>query len=837
MDNMHGTNTGANIYNDVGNGNRAEHGPYVGIVMANIDANRTGRVSVWLKTRGNQNRNDESGWRDVRYLSPFYGNTSHDLNDTSDSDFNKNAHSYGMWFTTPDLGVEVLCFFVNGDPSQGYYVGCIPQPQMNHMIPAVGAKAADTVIFNTEKQRLAFNTDANTQLPTCEINRSDKNMNNPNFKNLPKPLHTLSATQMWQAGTISDTIRGPIGSSAQRESPSYAYGISTPGRERVKEGSNKAVKTRQGGHSFVMDDGDIKDNDRLIRLRTATGHQITMSDSGAALYIAHANGQTWLEFGNEGTVDVYSSNSINLRSQGEINIHADKDINMHSNKNINFYAKENIKQECEKRFDIIGKEHVALYSEKKLTVKSDGFIHCDSLLQTRIRATANVAIKGSRIDLNTYDPGKVKKTEYHEPSLLPETEFSDITGWRVSEAKINKTIVSRAPTHEPYPEHNTGVPEGIAFVPTLSPAVAKPQTQQVIDAVKATPPVTKVTVAKAATQAKNAPAKAVGPVSAAQTTAAVAARKEEVAVAASSGIIKGVGELGIPVANLEAAGTIVQGVVSKLTTITAQLSALADNSLFTGKGGINSLADLTSSLPAQTAIAQQAMEQAYTSFKQAGVLTGLESATDTMPMIAASFEAGASTISKWASGNTTSISNDVLAGINSTAGTASHAAELAVSKAGGVLNNITAGGVIDSLKQAGQGFAEQAAPIAASVTEQAAVASDAIASGVKRVVGTVDRSALDAIQNDLIGDKLMPDVTQLANTAKSLTGAVDIGALVKQAEGLGSKTQPLQAELASLAPGAFKNLAELASNVSNDLTSTVTGAIGVGTNTFNEDYF
>jgi hypothetical protein len=53
-----------------------------------------------------------------------------------------------------------------------------------------------------------------------------------------------------------------------------------------------------------------------------------MSDSGNFFYIVHANGQTWIEFGVEGTVDVYATNSVNIRTKGDINLHADRDINM-----------------------------------------------------------------------------------------------------------------------------------------------------------------------------------------------------------------------------------------------------------------------------------------------------------------------------------------------------------------------------------------------------------------------------------------------------------------------------------------------------------------------------
>jgi hypothetical protein len=123
-----------------------------------------------------------------------------------------------------------------------------------------------------------------------------------------------------------------IGSTSQRESPSGCYGISTPGRaiylggigggaggdagitnQELQAAQPSAVNViaRRGGHTLVMDDGDLNGNDNLIRIRTSKGHQITMSDDGNCLYICHANGQSWIELGQEGTMDVYTTNSVN----------------------------------------------------------------------------------------------------------------------------------------------------------------------------------------------------------------------------------------------------------------------------------------------------------------------------------------------------------------------------------------------------------------------------------------------------------------------------------------------------------------------------------------------
>ena len=113
-----------------------------------------------------------------------------------------------------------------------------------------------------------------------------------------------------------------------------------------------AVIGRQGGHTFVMDDGDLTGSNQLIRLSTAQGHQITMSDDGQTLFIIHSNGQSYIELGKEGTIDMYSTNSVNIRTQGDLNLHADNNININAEKNINIRAKENLVLNSEKETNI-----------------------------------------------------------------------------------------------------------------------------------------------------------------------------------------------------------------------------------------------------------------------------------------------------------------------------------------------------------------------------------------------------------------------------------------------------------------------------------------------------
>jgi hypothetical protein len=450
-------------------GYNAQNGPFIGEVMNNIDPARLGRLQVYIDTFSGPNKDNETRWVTVNYLPPFYGYTQPSGTANGVGTYPGNPNAYGMWFTPPDIGIKVICIFVNGDRSLGYYIGVVPQDTLTHMIPAIGS----TSKFETgnENQKAYF---ANAKkLPVAELNTLDSKIaGDPKFFTQAKPVQSVVAAAMFQQGLINDDERGPIQSSSQRESPSSVYGVSTPGlpiyqgglqpNEIRKKLESKAVSPgdvkvigRVGGHTLVMDDGDIEGNNTLFRLRTTKGHQITMSDSGDFFYIVHANGQTWMEFGAQGTVDVYSTNSINLRTQGDINLHADRDINMFAGGNVQIKSNAATRIEAVTTLTASAQEDMTLYCNTTVGVRADGVLTLNSTSGSWYGGTGLI-FEADGIDLNGPSAGEVVSPDPITKTILPDTTFKTSTGW-VSQPDALKSIVSRAPTHEPYAQHGLGV--------------------------------------------------------------------------------------------------------------------------------------------------------------------------------------------------------------------------------------------------------------------------------------------------------------------------------------------------------------------------------------------
>jgi len=459
-------------------GTPAEYGPFFGKVMNNIDPTRSGRLQVYIQAFGDSSEQDSSKWITVSYMPPFYGATP--PGNTSNADkgqYPGNQNSYGMWFTPPDLGLTVICIFVDGDRTKGFYIGVVPENGVNHMIPAIGAES-NYIPGNPNQEAYFVNA---ALMPVTEINTNNNQLNNAGrFFDQAKPVQSVVAAGMFQQGVAKDTERGPIRSSSQRESPSACFGISTPGtaiyqgglkpqdiRAKLNSGTVKPselqVIGRMGGHTLVMDDGDIDGNNQLYRMRSAKGHQIMMNDTGNFIHIIHANGQTWIELGVEGTVDIYSSNSVNVRSQGDINLHADRDISMWAGRDIRMHAKQDIIQEADRNFSASAQADLKIYSKATLYVKADGTMGIQSASGTW-KAGSQFTVEAGGIDLNGPAAPAVTAPTPMTKTQLDTVKFSTSEGWVLDKGNL-ESICNRVPTHEPWPYHGLGVNVKIAYEP------------------------------------------------------------------------------------------------------------------------------------------------------------------------------------------------------------------------------------------------------------------------------------------------------------------------------------------------------------------------------------
>ena len=235
-----------NFKNNSGGG-VVRNSPIIGVVKNNIDPNHSGRIDVYIADFGARDPNDSKNWTTVGYMSPFFGSTlpSGPKGEKDYGSYSQNPSSYGMWFSPPDIGSKVVCIFINGDVNYGYYIGSIMDAELLQMVPAIGTNTkTSSVILNAGESKSYGGA---TQLPVTNINTNNSKITNTaGFLNAPKPVHSYSASIYFQQGLLRDPVRGPVTSSALRESPSrVGWGVSTPGRPIYQGGFTDETITKQ----------------------------------------------------------------------------------------------------------------------------------------------------------------------------------------------------------------------------------------------------------------------------------------------------------------------------------------------------------------------------------------------------------------------------------------------------------------------------------------------------------------------------------------------------------------------------------------------------------------
>ncbi len=382
----------------------------------------------------------------AKYMSPFFGATPYE-GTTANDDYPSTQKSYGMWMVPPDIGTTVIVIFVLDDPKFAYWIGCVPDAQMNFMVPGIAATK--------------FTSDGEGRVPVAEYNRRTNPGSIKDSTKIKKPKHLLTDV-LTKQGLIKDDIRGITSSSARRETPSSVFGISTPGPQD-KLGPYKSVglenkksslpMSRLGGTTLVMDDGDDKfirktlasegppvyssvennetdglrkvPHNELFRIRTRTGHQILMHNSEDLIYIGNASGTTWIELTSNGKVDIYAEDSISIHTEKDLNIKADRDINLEAGRNFNLKAKQKVHMEAGTDVE------TSAGNDTKVTSGANSHINSG----TTHRETAG------KIYMNSSQ--KAEKTILLDVCTVPNKEgIQDL-----------ETIMMRVPQHEPWPHH------------------------------------------------------------------------------------------------------------------------------------------------------------------------------------------------------------------------------------------------------------------------------------------------------------------------------------------------------------------------------------------------
>lgn len=464
-------------------------GPYIAEITNHLDPSYMGSLEVSLIKGVVNSISNQNETFVVRYLSPFYGVTSLRFEGTNSGDFNDVQKSYGMWMVPPDVGTRVMVIFIDGDPNQGYWFGCVQDTFQNHMVPGI---AASKQVILTKEQERRYGTD---YLPVAEFNKQTQKLENPNTNKIGKPVHPF-ADRLLAQGLLLDNVRGVTSSSARREVPSQVFGISTPGPLDSSPGAKKGqvgyeVKravpvSRLGGSTFVMDDGDENGQNELVRIRTRTGHQILMHNSHDLIYIANSKGTSWIEMTSNGKIDIYAHDSVSIHTEQDFNFRADRDINLEAGRNINIRALKNMETNVAGHYFLVVDDNakIAVKNNKEETIGQDLKLSVGQ--DTHLLTTNNTMLTTGK-QFNVAAGGQYRETAseihmngpaatgaaaatlppqistYKLPNRTPDSGWANGNFYKAPDIT---SIMQRVPTHEPWDQHENINPSKYAHQAT-----------------------------------------------------------------------------------------------------------------------------------------------------------------------------------------------------------------------------------------------------------------------------------------------------------------------------------------------------------------------------------
>ncbi len=463
-----------------------DHGIYVGeVIVRPKDDTHSGRITVFIPMLA-KDRNDPTGYFNCYWSSPFAGSTPTEKIGENVKSYDETIKTYGMWMVPPDPGNFVLVIFGDGKKKFPIIIGCLFPDQMQNMVPGIPSGTT---------------YGSSLPLPVAEKNKREEDPSHG--KDAQRPLHHILTKSILDQGLINDPIRGITTAGARRESPSQVFGILTPGPEEPSLVTGKKDGTnRRGGHQFVMDDNLEQ---RHIRLRTALGNQILMDDTNGIIYVINSRGTAWVELAENGSIHVFSDESINMRAAKNINVRADEYLNLEGgfgvNINAGVYSEKTGDIQINAGNDIKTKaghdshldvenlissralvEHtIESGGDGHIKVKNKHVISGSELMENATgeinsQAGANNNVLGSNVNLNNGGGSEAAKAS-KPVDAIPELEYTDVSkelpafdydeknpgdvnplptdGEREGEGEDFKSILEIVPTREPWVGHAT----------------------------------------------------------------------------------------------------------------------------------------------------------------------------------------------------------------------------------------------------------------------------------------------------------------------------------------------------------------------------------------------
>lgn len=434
----------------------------VGRVVDANDPHQMGRLRVVCPAFGDSENQTVANIAWAMYASPFAGATEVHRRGRSNSQTPGHV-AYGMW-NIPKVGSQVLVGCIDGDPSSRFWFAALYPDFLPHTMPhgrysynpELGDGQPEGPVSSTEQpiaplasnQEQAF-SNVSAGVPAQQsfewrTRAADRQVAFVNSKYIGQ-VNECDISEVGDDRNIQvseadgKTFTSNQGYDKSRMDPNLKP-TSTDG---VNWDSQSHSWTTPGFHAISMDDsiGNCR-----MRFRTTGGHQIIMDDTNERIYISTAQGKTWIEIDEKGTIDIFSEQDFSVRAKGDINFKTDKSFRVTADEGIH------LKSNSEMRLHALNDIHV----------RSGGTLRLHSLGETKIDSQASLhLITGASARITS---GSTLNLSSGANMMLSANSSIFLNGppaQTASQAEEKQAFVpSRVPDHEPWPRVYTKASAG-----------------------------------------------------------------------------------------------------------------------------------------------------------------------------------------------------------------------------------------------------------------------------------------------------------------------------------------------------------------------------------------
>jgi phage gp45-like len=433
----------------------------IGTVVDTNDPQQMGRVRVvcpqWGDTWGSKVEN--LPW--AIYMTPFGGQVQVGTRGPGVQE-SKGGVAYGMW-AVPKTGSQVAVLCIDGNPMNRMYFGCIYDQFTPHTMPH------GRFMYDDHPELEKGGTDAAPYGPFTSaekliqplaqnVRQAFGNKSEPNFEFRSRIAdYTVSRVDVNQLGQTYSKVQDDKDIKHDSWTSTQGYQVSRTDPNAPSSFTDRNYDsmvysfTSPGFHSLSMD--DRQENCR-VRLRTTAGHQILMDDTNERIYIATAQGNNWIEMDQDGNIDIFTTNKVNVHANKDINMTSDETIRLYGKKGVHIKADEEVRIDAAKDIHIKSAENIRVHATQTLFLQSDSDTHFKSGASMFIEAAAAWHAKaGSTLHLDSSGQmnlnaggqllGKGTQVHFNGPSPSGATAAA-----AAGEAEAFYT--SRIPEHEPW---------------------------------------------------------------------------------------------------------------------------------------------------------------------------------------------------------------------------------------------------------------------------------------------------------------------------------------------------------------------------------------------------